>query len=119
MDQGVESIERQARTLRGMIRELRSMPSIHGGAAQRNEQHLTLNAGHWITHLFVTICFACAAVTTALYVTSKADWNAQRTDMRNQARADRAQLQAEIRELRSQIETQQAYINVLMQRRKK
>ena len=99
MDQG--KIDEQIAALHELgrqVRELHVQPSPAG--SQRNEQHFTLHAGHWITHLFTAVCFACACVTAVLSVTAKSDWN-----------ADKARMEREIDALRNKVETQQAYVN--------
>lgn len=113
-----EQGEKLDRQLGELERILRDVPR-RGFTGQSNAQNFNINAGSWIATLFMALCFACAFVSTTLYITARSDWNAEKTDIKAQGRSDVQRLEGEIKELRSQSETQQAYLNEIYRTLKK
>lgn len=114
-EQGEDKLDRQ---LGELERILHDFPR-RAFSGQSNAQNFNINAGGWIATLFMAACFAFSCVSTTLYITARSDWNAEKTDIKAQSRADVQRLEGEIKELRGQSETQQAYLNEIYRTLKK
>jgi len=111
-----DKLEKQLGELERMLREDFPRRGLNG---QTNAHNVNINGGSWINTLFMAICFACSFVSTTMYVVARSDWNAEKSDIKSQRREEIQRLEGDIKELRSQAETQQAYLNEIYRTLKK